>query len=63
MKGAKRRSVSWSVCLENTAHAMNRDEISCRLSHAYDRFLDTASSRRAKNRKNWAPASSDEGLW
>jgi len=42
--------------------AMNRDEGSYQLSHAYDRFLDTASSRRVKNRKNWVPASSDEGL-
>ena len=33
------------------------------LSHAYDHFLDTASSRCVKNRKNWVPASSDEGLW
>jgi len=33
-------------------HAMNRDEGSYQLSHAYDRFLDTASSRRVKNRKN-----------
>ena len=41
---------------------MNRDEGSYQLSHAYDRFLDTASSRRGKNRKNWVPASSDEGL-
>ena len=41
-------------------HAMNRDEGSYQLSHAYDRFLDTASSRRVKNRKNWVPASSDE---
>jgi len=29
--------------------AMNRDEGSY---HAYDRFLDTASSRRVKNQKN-----------
>jgi len=43
--------------------AMNHDEGSYQLSHAYDRFLDTASSRRVKNRKNWVPASSDEGLW
>jgi len=42
--------------------AMNRDEGGYQLSHAYDRFLDTASSRRVKNRKNW-PASSDEGFW
>ena len=43
--------------------AMNHDEGSYQLSHVYDRFLDTASSRRVKNRKNWVPASSDEGLW
>jgi len=30
---------------------MNRDEGSYQLSHAYDRFLDTASSRCVKNRK------------
>jgi len=41
---------------------MNRDEGSYQLSHAYDRFLDTASFTRVKNRKNWVPASSDEGL-
>jgi len=43
--------------------AMNRDEGSYQLSHAYDRFLDTASSGRVKNQKNWVPASSGEGLW
>jgi len=43
--------------------AMNRDEGSYQLSHAYDRFLDMASSRRVKNQKNWVLASSDEGLW
>jgi len=34
--------------------AMNRDEGSYQLSHAYDRFLDTASSRcvNFKNRNN-----------
>ena len=32
--------------------AMNRDEGSYQLSHAYDRLLDTASSRCVKNRKN-----------
>ena len=31
---------------------MNGDEGSYQLSHAYDRFLDTASSRCVKNRKN-----------
>ena len=40
---------------------MNRDEGSYQLSHAYDRFLDTGSSRRVKNRKNGLPASSNEG--
>jgi len=39
---------------------MNHDEGTYQLSHAYDRFLDTASSRRVKNRKNWVPVSSDE---
>ena len=38
-------------------------EGSYQLSHAYDRFIDTASFSRVKNRKNWVPASSDEGLW
>jgi len=42
---------------------MNRDEGSYQLSHAYDRFLDTAPFRCVKNRKNWVLASSDEGLW
>jgi len=32
--------------------AMNRDEGSYQLSHTYDRFLDTVSSRRVKNWKN-----------
>ena len=32
--------------------AMNRDKGSYQLRHAYDRFLDTASSRCVKNRKN-----------
>jgi len=43
--------------------SMNHDEGSYQPSYAYDRLLDTASSRCAKNRKNWVPASSDEGLW
>ena len=42
--------------------AMNRDEGSYQLNHAYDRFLDTASSCRVKNRKNWVPASSNKFL-
>ena len=32
--------------------AMNRDKGSYQLSHAYDRFLDTAPSCCVKNRKN-----------
>jgi len=32
--------------------AMNRDEGSYQLSHAYDHFLDTASYRGVKIRKN-----------
>jgi len=43
--------------------AMNHDEGSYQLSHPYDRFFGTASSRRVKNRKNWVPASSGEGFW
>ena len=43
--------------------AMNRDEGSYQLRHAYDRFLDTAYTRRLKNRKNWVLAYSGEGLW
>ena len=42
--------------------AINRDENSYQLSHAYDRLLDKASSRHVKNQKNSVPASSDEGL-
>jgi len=32
--------------------AMNRDEGSYQVSHAHDRFFDTASARRVKNWKN-----------
>jgi len=39
------------ICKEGQ-HAMNRDEGSYQLSHAYDRFLDMASFSRVKNRKN-----------
>jgi len=41
---------------------MNRDEDSYQLSHAYDHFLDVTVDRHIKIRKNWVPASSDEGL-
>jgi len=36
--------------------------IRLQLSHAYDRFLDMASSCHVKNRKNRVKVSSDEGL-
>ena len=41
---------------------MNDDKGSYQLSHAYDRFLDATADHRIKIRKNWVPASSDEGL-
>jgi len=47
---------------EEGHRAMNRDESSYQLSHAYDRFLDATADRRIKTRKNWVPASSDEDL-
>ena len=37
---------------EEGQQSMNRDEGSYQLSHVYDRFLDTVSSRCVKNRKN-----------
>ena len=41
---SRKRSHAWL--------SLNRDEGSYQLSHPYDRFLDTASSRCVKNRKN-----------
>ena len=41
---------------------MNSDDGSYQLSHAYDCFLDVTVDRHIKIRKNWVPASSDEGL-
>ena len=49
------------ICKEGH-QAMNRDEGSYQLSHAYDRFLGATADRRIKTRKNWVPASSDEDL-
>ena len=43
--------------------AMNPDEGSYQLSRMYDHFLDTTAGHRVKIKKNWVPASSDEGLW
>jgi len=47
---------------------MNRDEGSytnwaTHMIRPLSWHRDTASSRCVKNRKNWVPASSDEGLW
>jgi len=46
--------------LKEGHRAMNRDEGSYQVSHAYDCFLDTTDDRRIKTWKNWVPASSDE---
>jgi len=42
--------------------AMNRDEGSYQLSHAYDRLLDATTDRRIETQKNWVPTSSDKDL-
>jgi len=42
--------------------ALNRDEGSYQLKHAYDRFLDAIADRRIKTQKNWVPAFTDEDL-
>ena len=62
-KFCENRTKTVAVYELSVQQAMSRDEGSYQLSHAYDRFLDTAPSRCVKNRKNWVPASSDEGLW
>ena len=57
------RWIKEAVHIRKEGHrAMNRDEGSYQLSHAYDRFLDATADRRIKTRKNWVPASSDEDL-
>ena len=60
------RPIKWikaAVHIRKEGHrAINRDEGSYQLSHAYDRFLDAIADRRIKTRKNWVPASSDEDL-
>ena len=50
------RSTRWikeavHICKEGH-RAMNQDEGSYQLSHAYDRFLDATADRRIKTRKN-----------
>jgi len=57
------RCIKEAVHIRKEGHrAMNRDEGSYQLSHAYDRLLDATADRRIKTRKNWVPASSDEHL-
>jgi len=57
------RWIKEAVHIRKERHrAMNPDEGSYQLSHAYDRFLGETADRRIKTRKNWVPASSDEDL-
>jgi len=57
------RWIKEAVHIRKEGHrAMNRDEGSYQLSHAYDRFLDATADRRIKTWKNCIPASSDEDL-
>jgi len=60
------RPTTWikeAVHIRNEGHrAMNRDQGSHQLSHAYDRFLDATTDRRINTRKNWVSAFSDEDL-
>ena len=46
------RWIKDAIHTQKEEQAIDRDEGSYQLSHAYDRFLDTASSRHVKNRKN-----------
>jgi len=48
------RWIEEAIYIRKKPQAMNRDEGSYHLSHAYDRFLDTACSRRVKNRENYS---------
>ena len=54
--GEQDRPTRWikkAVHIRKDGHrAMNRDEGSYQLSHAYDRFLDATADRRIKTRKN-----------
>ena len=54
--GERDRPAGWireAVHVRKEGHrAMNRDEGSYQLSHAYDRFLDATADRRIKTRKN-----------
>ena len=47
------RWIKEAVHIRKQGHqAMNRDEGSYQLSHAYDRFLDAAANHRVKSRRN-----------
>jgi len=54
--------IKFYIFRQSIFNAINQDEGSYQQSHTYNHFLDTASSSRVKNWKNWVPASSDEGL-
>jgi len=57
------RWIKEAVHIRKEGHrAMNRDEGSYQLSHAYDRFFDATADRRIKTRKYWVPASSSDDL-
>jgi len=57
------RWIKEAVRVRKEGHrAMNRDEGSYQLSHAYDHFLDATADRHIKTRKNSVPASSYEDL-
>ena len=57
------RWIKEAVHIRKEGHwAMNRDEGSYQLSHAYDRFIGATADRRIKTRENWVPASSDQDL-
>ena len=55
------RWIKEAVHIRKEGHrAMNRDEGSYQLSHAYDHFLDATADRRIKTWKNRVPVSSYE---
>ena len=61
--GRPTRWIKEAVHIRKEGHqAMNRDEGSYQLSHAYDHLLHATADRRIKSRNNWVPASSDEDL-
>ena len=53
MYGFLDRWIKEAVHIRKEGHrAMNRDERSCQLSHAYDHLLDATADHRIKTRKN-----------